>query len=317
MHKYQFNTNITALVSNFLKDRAQCVKYGDQKSSYIESNVGAPQGTKLGPILWLIYSNDLAVPGFEHIKYADDVTFYTTVTSNLESSAIAPAISSTQKWADENSMLLNAEKSELMNTYLNYKYNYSDVVVVDDALIQPNAFTKFLGIFIDDKLSFNKHIDTLVTKCNTRLFLMRKLKSIGLDSDGLRTFYLSNIRPIICYASPAWFSLIGDTNCERLEQLQRSASKIIMPDHDYEDRLGMLRIPYLSSFLFDSSYSHFTKILNDESHPLYSRLSFNSNRTSSRAKQVFRPKRCRTTKRSNSFFNYFMTYHDNGLVYRT
>ena len=42
MHKYQFNTNITALVSSFLKDRAQCVKCGDQKSSYIESNVGAP-----------------------------------------------------------------------------------------------------------------------------------------------------------------------------------------------------------------------------------------------------------------------------------
>ena len=60
-------------------------------------------------------------------------------------------------------MLLNAEKSELMNTILNYKHNYSDDVVVDDALMQPNAFTKFLGIFIDDKLSFNKHIDTLVT----------------------------------------------------------------------------------------------------------------------------------------------------------
>ena len=100
----------------------------------------------------------------------------------------------------------------------------------------------------------------------------------------------------------AWFSFIGDTNCVRLERLQRSATKIILPDHDYEDWLGMLCILYLSSFLFDNSYSHFIKILNDESHPLYSRLSFNSNRTSSRAKQVFRPKRCRTTKRSNGFW---------------
>lgn len=64
-------------------------------------------------------------------------------------------------------------------------------------------------MFIDNKLSFNKHVDFLVTKCSSRLFLMRNLKTVGLDEQGLLTVYLTNIRSVLCYAAQA---------CERLEK---------------------------------------------------------------------------------------------------
>ena len=126
---------------------------------------------------------------------------------------------------------------------------------------------KFLGVFIDNKLSFNKHVDFLVKKCSSRLFLMRKLKNIGLDELGLLTFYLTNIGSILAYAAPAWFSLLGDQNCERLEKVQRAALKVIKPDLEYDERLK--DIPRLRYFLSDLSYvlvSCFLTILPE--HPL-------------------------------------------------
>ena len=101
-------------------------------------------------------------------------------------------------------------------------------------------------------------------------------------------------------ASPAKFSHIGDTKCERLN-LQHSATNIVLPDHNYDDRLGTFHTPKLSILLLDGSYSHLTKTFNDESHPHFSRLCFKSRRTSSQAQQVVRLKRFITKKRSNNF----------------
>ena len=138
-----------------------------------------------------------------------------------------------------------------------------------------------------------------------------------LNSDGLKAFYLSNIRSKLSYAAPAWYSLLGEHNRDRLVRIQRAALKIILPNLENDQRLSVLGIPKLCEFPFDISYSHLLRMVNNESHPLYSELLFNTNsRTSSLAIQIFRPKLCRIERRRKGFFNFFMTYHDNGLVYK-
>ena len=157
-----------------------------------------------------------------------------------------------------------------MNTCLSYKCFYDDDVVIDDLNISPSTCTKFLGVFIDYKLSFNQHVDSLITKCNSRVFLMRKRRTIGLDVQRLKTFYFSNIRSVISYAAQAWFSSLGERNRERLEKIQRSCTKIMLPESKYPDRLAILNMTMLSDFLFELSWSHFNKIRHDESKELNS-----------------------------------------------
>ena len=137
-------------------------------------------------------------------------------------------------------MILNTDKTVVMNTCLNYRQSYDDDLPVGEgAMVSPSPCTKFLGVLIDNKLSFNAHVDAIVSKCNARLFLMRKLKANGLNNEGLRTFYRSNISSLICYAVRAWYTFLSDHNKTRLERLQRSATRIIFSDFDYEARLSL------------------------------------------------------------------------------
>ena len=100
-------------------------------------------------------------------------------------------------------MLLNSDKTQIMNILINHRYNYDDELFVhDDFSIQPTECIKFLGLFIDDHLNFSKLIDEVMSKCDKRIFLLRQLKILGMNATGLKTFYCSNIRSVLSYAAP-------------------------------------------------------------------------------------------------------------------
>jgi hypothetical protein len=315
MQMYGFAPGVTTLVADFLRNRVQSVKYGGNQSEYITIKVGAPQGTKLGPILWLIYSNDLMVDGFQHMKYADDTTLYKAVTDSNNHSVIAQAIYTTQTWSEGNNMMLNAEKTVVMNTTLSNKGKYDQPIELGDTVLHPSTNATFLGIVIDHRLSFNDHVQGIMNKCNSRLFLLRKLKSIGLSEQGLKLFYLTSIRSIISYAAPAWYSYLSKNSQDKLEQIQATATKVMVPGIEYEQRLLHLNLPTLNDHLFQLSLSHFYKISENKNHPLHSRIIYNTSRRSERNRNIYKPPRYRTTKCAKSFFNFFMTFLNSNFVY--
>ena len=123
--------------------------------------------------------------------------------------------------------------------------------------------------------------------------------------EGLNTFYVANIKSVITYACPAWYNLLSDNDKTRLERIQRSATRIMLPfSDDYEQRLDNLALPTISTFLHTSCSEHFTKIANDDNHPLNSRIKINTNRSSARRAKIdrYRRSKCRTTERQNTFF---------------
>ena len=174
----------------------------------------------------------------------------------------------------------------------------------DDLFLSPSELAKFLGVIVDSKLTFSSHIDYIISKCSQRLYLMKLLKSMGMDREGLKTFYTTNIKSVIAYACPVWLNMLSHADKVRLERIQRSATRIILPHIDnYENRMDILALPTILSFLHAHCSNHFNKIAKDSDHPLNSRIIVNSNRTSARKAKIdkYRPAKCRTTKRQNTF----------------
>ena len=124
MKSYGFSTSVIELISSFLCDRTQCVKFSANFSNIKHFKVGSPQGTKLGPILWLIYVTDLEMDDFCSLKYADDTNFYKPSFSRGQNDLVGEAIAKATDWSSKNSMLLNPDKTVVINTSLPHMYKY-------------------------------------------------------------------------------------------------------------------------------------------------------------------------------------------------
>ena len=99
-------------------------------------------------------------------------------------------------------MQLNTGKTSTVNFYLTHRQNHCDPVHVDDNIsIEPSNTVKFLGILVDKHLTFIDHVDFLIKKCNSKLFLMRQLMRLGMNDQGLKLFYCANIRSVLCISS--------------------------------------------------------------------------------------------------------------------
>ena len=144
LDKAGLNSNIISIISSFLSNRYQCVSISGCKSSFLPINVGTPQGTKLGPILWLFYINDLqaTTSGVHLIKYADDSTYYAAIKkktkkeqagknkknnivqkdSIVHTSLLQKEIQNAEHWSSENRMLLNPKKISNYGIVTNWKW---------------------------------------------------------------------------------------------------------------------------------------------------------------------------------------------------
>ena len=293
------NSNTARLIRSFLTERKQCVRYGGHFSPYLQSHIGVPQGTILGPLLWNIYINDLR-PNAHHIKYADDSTIYSSInksdvnitnasshkaTVSMSTDPLQDAANYATSWCDQNSMLLNASKSSSITFTLQKKIDI-DPILINETEVSDDVSTKLLGVTYDQHLKFSKHVDTIIDKCRPAFHAMSKLRKAGVDDAGLTMFYKSRIVPLIIYAAPSWYPLLSVTDKERLEKYQRHCLRMIYPYlDDTNSRLCQSGLDDIGVQLSIQCLRYTARLRSNKTHPLHnytdtgSRLSARSGRT--------------------------------------
>ena len=219
--------------TSYLTDRTQSVYYKNTLSSPKTFQSGVPQGSILGPLLFLIFINDLVFSISESKKtlYADDCTIYATdCCLDIVNSKLNRDVESIAKWCSNNHMIINIHKSYTMVISTRQKIAHS---VEKDLSIKYRDFQLksvsshgYLGIEIDNRLSWSPHIRMTIKKLNLRLSILSRIKKF-LPFSARMTYYHAYIASYLNYASSVWGgAALGDINL--ISTIQKRCSRIIL-----------------------------------------------------------------------------------------
>ena len=214
--------------ASYLFHRRQRVRVGSRVSSWKTLCGSMPQGSRLGPVSFIVMIDDLRADCEVH-KFVDDTTFTELITPSYFPSNMSDYLSSLLIWTTDNDMQLNTFKTKEM--IISHTDSTSIPPLSTPAgPIQRVITFKLLGLHLDASLSWTTHINTIISKASKRLYFLKQLKRAGVPPHQLLHFYTAVIRPVLEYASPVWHHSITRAQSYQLESIQKRAVHITFSD---------------------------------------------------------------------------------------
>jgi hypothetical protein len=298
--------NLLRWIRSFLTNRQQRVKIGNFFSDWSSPNGGMPQGTWLGPFVFLCLINDLQSALHLH-KFVDDCTL-SEVLSKQTASSMQHELDAIDIWSQTNYMKINTKKTKEMQLRPNRK-NPLPALQLNGQPIERVASYKLLGLHVMDDLRWSVHISAICSRAAQRLHFLRQLKRAAVSSSDLIYYYQSVIRPVVEYACVVWHSSITKKQSELIERVQYRAAKIIF-GYD-NDALKALALPSLSDRRELLTKEFFVNLLRPHSclHHLIP-AEFNNEQTEKlRQVKQFPPPQTRTERFKKSTIIYCLNNH--------
>ena len=205
------------LIANYLDRRKQCVKINNSRSEFRDVTSGVPQGSLLGPLLFLIYINDLPIVASESecFGYADDYKLLSTSHELLESDLI-----SLHNWCVANKMNLHDDKCSLIH------FKNQSVVKTNEVAVKLVKVQKDLGVLISNDLSWKENCNLRRTKSQKSMWFLKRNISIKSTTKAKLKAYTGYVVPVISYACEVWYST--KTDLSNIERIQKSATQWIL-----------------------------------------------------------------------------------------
>ena len=203
---------------------------GEHTSQQYAVEFGTPQGSVLGPLIFLLFCNDLHLhlTFLSCIQFADDTTLYISHTNlNFITFALEHDLSILQDWFYANKLTLNIGKSVaiLFGKHGGKKLN----VCIGKEVIPQQQGTKFLGIWIDETLNWRVYTNALLLKLNSKVHLLKTGRN-HLSPHALKVVYFAQVHSNLTYGIGIWGSLIPMDTLKKLQKIQTTCKKILGED---------------------------------------------------------------------------------------
>ena len=250
LKSYKINKNIIDWIEAFLTTRKQRVKINGVFSQWQKVISGVPQGTILGPLLFIIYINDLinnCSKGSKLYLYADDAKIFKHIVKDEDVVILQEDVHEVKEWADINLLKLNIIKCKVLSYGKSANINSDYYIKCDDVLHKLEKLDSItdLGVVFDNQLKFDLHINEKVKKAYSILGIINRNFKF-LTTSTFILLYKSMVRSHLEYANCVW-SPSRKIDIDNLEKVQKRATKMIscLKNMNYEDRLKKLNLPTL------------------------------------------------------------------------
>ena len=215
--------------NSYLKNRKQYVSISGYESKIVNINFGVPQGSVLGPLLFLIYINDLnkAIKHSKTRHFADDTNLLIRNKSLKQlQKHINYDLRQLCNWLKANKISLNCSKTELIIfRHPNKQINYKLKIKINGKKLIPSKFVKYLGIYIDDHLNWSNQANSLSSRLSRAAGMLSKIRHY-VSKATLRSIYFGIFSSLLTYGSQVW-GQFSNVNIRRLQKIQNKAIRII------------------------------------------------------------------------------------------
>ena len=234
LHHYGIRDKPLQWISSFLNGRTQQVLVEGSVSDKLEVLSGVPQGSVLGPLLFLIYINDL--PSVCHSSqvnlFADDTLLYRHIRNEGDSVKLQEDLTALEEWEARWQMSFHPEKCTVLRMTTNKYYRRETSYFLHGHRLQTANSAKYLGVILSDDLQWEKHTVATAAKASRSLgYLRRNLRDCSKQVR--ETTYKTLVRPTMEYAAAAWDPRRAE-DVNRLDKVQRRAARYVC--NNYSDR---------------------------------------------------------------------------------
>ena len=228
LHQSGISSNLLNWFRNYLSDRQQRVVVHGQSSEWSSIKAGVPQGSVLGPLLFLLYINDISnAVQHCHIRlFADDTCLFIEVDNREDAAAkINEDLDALYQWSLDWLVSFSEPKTKALTISNKKDFNKNPPIAMNNILIEEVQSFKYLGLTFTRNLRWNNHVDKVATNAQKRLNAMMPLK-FKISRKSLEIMYKSFVMPVLEYGLIVWGGTY-DTDILKLEKIQIDALRLI------------------------------------------------------------------------------------------